>query len=242
MRAVNSLTISSAVTGSPSIAPRRRRSGPSSTLPTMPTARLNGIDVYYERRGDGPPVLFLNGSGVDARRHARPARRVRRPGRPPRPRPARASAGPRSRPGRTRWPTTRPTPSRCSTTSDGTGRGWSGISFGGMVAQELAVTAARAGREARAAVHLAGWRRCRRYPLHEIAGLGRRRARRARTSRSSTPASPATGSPTTTRTAALVEMLAARQLGREVGRGAARRGRAARGARRPRRARPPRRR
>jgi len=29
----------------------------------MPTARLNGIDVYYERRGDGPPVLFLNGSG-----------------------------------------------------------------------------------------------------------------------------------------------------------------------------------
>ena len=30
----------------------------------MPTARLNGIDVYYERRGDGPPVLFLNGSGA----------------------------------------------------------------------------------------------------------------------------------------------------------------------------------
>ena len=29
----------------------------------MPTARLNGIDVYYERRGAGPPVLFLNGSG-----------------------------------------------------------------------------------------------------------------------------------------------------------------------------------
>jgi pimeloyl-ACP methyl ester carboxylesterase len=29
----------------------------------MPTARLNGIDVYFERRGEGPPVLFLNGSG-----------------------------------------------------------------------------------------------------------------------------------------------------------------------------------
>ena len=30
----------------------------------MPTALLNGIDIYYERRGDGPPVLFLNGSGA----------------------------------------------------------------------------------------------------------------------------------------------------------------------------------
>ena len=30
----------------------------------MPTALLNGIDIYFERRGDGPPVLFLNGSGA----------------------------------------------------------------------------------------------------------------------------------------------------------------------------------
>jgi pimeloyl-ACP methyl ester carboxylesterase len=30
----------------------------------MPTARLNGIDVFYERRGAGPQVLFLNGSGA----------------------------------------------------------------------------------------------------------------------------------------------------------------------------------
>jgi pimeloyl-ACP methyl ester carboxylesterase len=29
----------------------------------MPTARLNGIDVHFERRGTGPRVLFLNGSG-----------------------------------------------------------------------------------------------------------------------------------------------------------------------------------
>lgn len=29
----------------------------------MPTAALNGIDVAYERSGDGPPLLFLNGSG-----------------------------------------------------------------------------------------------------------------------------------------------------------------------------------
>ena len=31
----------------------------------MPTAHLNGIDVYYERRGAGPRLLFLNGSGAD---------------------------------------------------------------------------------------------------------------------------------------------------------------------------------
>lgn len=30
----------------------------------MPTAHLNGIDVYFERRGAGPPVLYLNGSGA----------------------------------------------------------------------------------------------------------------------------------------------------------------------------------
>ncbi len=30
----------------------------------MPTAHLNGIDTYYERAGDGPPLLFLNASGA----------------------------------------------------------------------------------------------------------------------------------------------------------------------------------
>jgi 3-oxoadipate enol-lactonase len=30
----------------------------------VPTAAVNGIDVYYERSGDGPPLLFLNGSGA----------------------------------------------------------------------------------------------------------------------------------------------------------------------------------
>lgn len=29
----------------------------------MPSAQLNGIEIYYERRGSGPPLLFLNGSG-----------------------------------------------------------------------------------------------------------------------------------------------------------------------------------
>ncbi|MGO9558811.1 MAG: alpha/beta fold hydrolase [Acidimicrobiales bacterium] len=30
----------------------------------MPTAGLNGIDIYYERSGSGPELLFLNGSGA----------------------------------------------------------------------------------------------------------------------------------------------------------------------------------
>jgi 3-oxoadipate enol-lactonase len=28
----------------------------------MPTSHLNGIDIYYERSGEGPPLLFFNGS------------------------------------------------------------------------------------------------------------------------------------------------------------------------------------
>jgi 3-oxoadipate enol-lactonase len=30
----------------------------------MPLASLNGIELYYERLGAGPPLLFLNGSGA----------------------------------------------------------------------------------------------------------------------------------------------------------------------------------
>ena len=33
----------------------------------VPTATVNGIDIYYERGGEGPPLLFCNGSGADAR-------------------------------------------------------------------------------------------------------------------------------------------------------------------------------
>jgi pimeloyl-ACP methyl ester carboxylesterase len=29
----------------------------------MPTAHLNGIDIYYEESGEGPNLLFVNGSG-----------------------------------------------------------------------------------------------------------------------------------------------------------------------------------
>src|SRR5215469_14092420 len=33
----------------------------------MPTAHLGAIDIYYERAGDGPPLLFISGSGGDLR-------------------------------------------------------------------------------------------------------------------------------------------------------------------------------
>ena len=33
----------------------------------MPTARLNGIELYYERAGAGPRLLFISGSGGDLR-------------------------------------------------------------------------------------------------------------------------------------------------------------------------------
>lgn len=33
----------------------------------MPFAKLRDLDVYYERNGEGPPVLFISGSGGDLR-------------------------------------------------------------------------------------------------------------------------------------------------------------------------------
>jgi 3-oxoadipate enol-lactonase len=33
----------------------------------MPTAHLGSIELYYERAGDGPPLLFISGTGGDLR-------------------------------------------------------------------------------------------------------------------------------------------------------------------------------
>ena len=38
-------------------------SRPLRSLPGVPHVQANGIDVFYERWGNGPPLLFLNGSG-----------------------------------------------------------------------------------------------------------------------------------------------------------------------------------
>jgi 3-oxoadipate enol-lactonase len=105
----------------------------------MPTAHLNGIDIYFERSGQGKPLLFFNGSGATLE-----------------------STGPLIEPfrakfdvlvhdqrglGRTEIP---PGPySMKDYAADGVALmdfvGWSscrviGVSFGGMVAQEFAVT------------------------------------------------------------------------------------------------------
>ena len=98
--------------------------------------------LHRERRGTGPRLLFLNGSGatletsallIDA--FARSLRRARL-------RPARHRAVPRRHADRRRtpWPTSPPTPSGSSTTPAGPRASVFGVSFGGMVAQELAVT------------------------------------------------------------------------------------------------------
>ena len=34
----------------------------------MPVASVNGIDVYFELHGEGPPLLNISGSGNDLRR------------------------------------------------------------------------------------------------------------------------------------------------------------------------------
>ncbi len=31
----------------------------------MPTVQTNGVETYYERRGDGPPIVFVHGAVVD---------------------------------------------------------------------------------------------------------------------------------------------------------------------------------
>jgi pimeloyl-ACP methyl ester carboxylesterase len=135
----------------------------------MPTARLNGIDVYFERRGAGPPVLFLNGSGatlagmrvlldvfvarVDLLAHDQRGL------------------------GRTEIP---PGPySMADYAADAVALldhvGWDrarvvGVSFGGMVAQELAVTAPeRVEKLALLCTSPGGGLAS--YPLHELAEL-----------------------------------------------------------------------
>ncbi|HEY4376010.1 MAG TPA: alpha/beta fold hydrolase, partial [Acidimicrobiales bacterium] len=105
----------------------------------MPTALINGIDVYYERSGDGPPLLFLNGSGATLAT----SKMILRPF-------AAAfdvAAHDQRGLGRTAIP---PGPyAMADYAADALGLldhlGWEscrvvGISFGGMVAQELAVT------------------------------------------------------------------------------------------------------
>ena len=106
----------------------------------MPTAHLNGIDTYYERAGDGRPLLFLNASGATL---ASAALLVK-----PFTAAADTVAADQRGLGRTEVP---PGPySMADYAADALALadhvGWDtfamvGVSFGGMVAQEVAVTA-----------------------------------------------------------------------------------------------------
>jgi pimeloyl-ACP methyl ester carboxylesterase len=106
----------------------------------VPTAHLNGIDVYFEREGDGRRLLFLNASGATL---ASAALLVR-----PFTEAADTLAADQRGMGRTEVP---PGPyTMADYAADALSLvdhvGWDtfamvGVSFGGMVAQELAVTA-----------------------------------------------------------------------------------------------------
>ena len=136
----------------------------------MPTAAVNGIDLYYEQRGSGPRLLFLNGSGstlaesavlvdVFAERCEVVAHDQRGMGRSSIP------AGPYT---------------MADYAADAAGLldqvGWDrcrvvGVSFGGMVAQELAVTWPDRVERLALLCTSPGGAGGASYPLHELARL-----------------------------------------------------------------------
>jgi len=136
----------------------------------MPTAAVNGIDVYYERGGEGRPLLFLNGSGSTLATSSI----VIAPFRERFDLVAHDQRGL----GRTSIP---PGPySMADYAADAAGLldavGWDrcrvvGISFGGMVGQELAVTWPERIERLALLCTSPGGAGGASYPLHELAGL-----------------------------------------------------------------------
>ncbi len=136
----------------------------------MPTAHVNGIDIYYERSGAGPRLLFLNGSGATLE-----------------------STGPMIEPYRARFDVlihdqrglgrTEIPPGPYSMEDYATDAlalldhvGWSscrvtGVSFGGMVAQEFAVTSPDRVERLVLACTSPGGSGGSSYPLHELGRL-----------------------------------------------------------------------
>jgi pimeloyl-ACP methyl ester carboxylesterase len=136
----------------------------------MPMARVNGIELYYERAGTGPPVLFLNGSGstltmvapilemmarcLDVVAHDQ--RGLGRSAIPPGPYTmAQYAADALGLVDLMGWPTCRVV----------------GVSFGGMVAQELAVTAPPRVERLALLCTSPGGDGGSSYPLHALAGM-----------------------------------------------------------------------
>jgi 3-oxoadipate enol-lactonase len=136
----------------------------------VPTARLRDIAVYYERSGDGPALLFLNGSGatlastgqlVDVFRSrfdvvAHDQRGLGRSEIPPGPYAmADYAADALALLDHVGWQSCRVV----------------GVSFGGMVAQELAVTAPERVERLALVCTSAGGAAGASYPLHELEAL-----------------------------------------------------------------------
>jgi hypothetical protein len=136
----------------------------------VPTVRLNGIDVYYEHSGVGPRLLFINGSGSTLER-AKPTIDVLRPH-------FDLAAHDQRGLGRTEVPDTPWTMADHAADAialmDHLGwdrcRVW-GISFGGMVAQELAVTVPERIERLALLCTSAGGPGGSSYPLHELASM-----------------------------------------------------------------------
>ena len=136
----------------------------------MPTARVNGIDVYYEHSGEGRRLLFFNGSGASLE-----------------------STGPMIDPYRARFEVLVHDQRGLGRSEIPTGPytmkdyaadavalldfvGWSscrvmGISFGGMVAQEFAVTVPHRVERLALACTSPGGAGGSSYPLHELGPL-----------------------------------------------------------------------
>ncbi len=136
----------------------------------MPTVTVNGIDVYYERRGAGPPLLFFNGSGATLETSAPIIEQFRRH--------FDVVAHDQRGLGRTSIPpgpyTMADYAADAAALADHVGWATSaavGISFGGMVAQEYAVTFPERVSRLALLCTSAGGAGGASYPLHELAEL-----------------------------------------------------------------------
>jgi pimeloyl-ACP methyl ester carboxylesterase len=136
----------------------------------MPNVAVNGIDVYYERAGDGPRLLFFNGSGSTLRTSALIIK----------PFTERFDVVAHDQRGLGRTSIPSGPYSMADYAADAAGLldavGWDrcrvvGISFGGMVAQEFAVTWPERVERLALVCTSPGGAGGASYPLHELASL-----------------------------------------------------------------------